>query len=61
MLNQEYQWAEPDAFYAGDKKRISVFATVRRIREQRWNMVKTADQYKYIYSFFAKWVSSNFN
>lgn len=36
-------WSEPDEFYGGVGKRVSVFATVRRIREQRWNMVKTLD------------------
>ncbi len=35
----------------GVKERVSVFGVVRRLREQRWNLVKTVDQYKYIYSF----------
>jgi protein tyrosine phosphatase len=43
----------PDDFYVeennSNKERISIFGTVRRLREQRWNLVKTADQYKYIY------------
>ena len=52
LKNEDFAWKEADDFYAGDHRRLSIFATVRRIREQRWNMVKTADQYKYIYSFF---------
>ena len=31
--------------------RISVFGTVRKLREQRWTMVKTEAQYKSIYEF----------
>ena len=49
----------PDPFYLeGQEKsmnRISVFGTVRRIREMRWNMVKNVEQYKYIYTFMKQW------
>jgi len=31
--------------------RISIFAIVRRLREQRWTMVRTELQYKSIYDF----------
>lgn len=31
--------------------RISVFSTVRKLREQRWTMVKTESQYSSIYEF----------
>ena len=31
--------------------RISVFSTVRKLREQRWTMVKTESQYRSIYEF----------
>ena len=45
----------PDPFYLDDEgknqERISIFSAVRRIREQRWDLVKNQDQYKYIYSF----------
>jgi hypothetical protein len=27
----------------GNKLRVSVFGTVRRLREQRWNLVKNAE------------------
>jgi protein tyrosine phosphatase len=54
----------PDDFYVeennSNKERISIFGTVRRLREQRWNLVKTADQYKYIYSFVGEWLKANF-
>ena len=31
--------------------KISVFATVRRLREQRWRMVFVLQQYEFIYAF----------
>ena len=31
--------------------RISVFSIVRRLREQRWTLVKTESQYRSIYEF----------
>lgn len=31
--------------------KISVFATVRRLREQRWRMVFVLQQYEFIYEF----------
>jgi hypothetical protein len=37
----------PDPFYLeldnSNNERISIFAVVRRIREQRWNLVKNAE------------------
>jgi len=33
------------------RPRISVFGTVRRLREQRWSMVKKQVQYGFIYDF----------
>eukprot|EP01016_Furgasonia_blochmanni_P054773 TRINITY_DN9068_c0_g1_i4.p1 TRINITY_DN9068_c0_g1~~TRINITY_DN9068_c0_g1_i4.p1 ORF type:complete len:354 (-),score=54.42 TRINITY_DN9068_c0_g1_i4:149-1150(-) len=33
--------------------RLSVFAVVRRLREQRWGMVNTAEQYAFIYELVA--------
>ena len=36
--------------------RISVFGTVRRLREQRLGMVQTKDQYLFIYSFMTQWI-----
>ena len=36
--------------------RISVFGTVRRLREQRWGMVQTKDQYDFLYKFMDFWI-----
>jgi receptor-type tyrosine-protein phosphatase gamma len=33
--------------------KLSVFGVVRRLREQRWGMVNTSDQYAFIYKFVA--------
>eukprot|EP00826_Nyctotherus_ovalis_P008723 TRINITY_DN12265_c0_g2_i2.p2 TRINITY_DN12265_c0_g2~~TRINITY_DN12265_c0_g2_i2.p2 ORF type:complete len:125 (+),score=29.73 TRINITY_DN12265_c0_g2_i2:908-1282(+) len=40
------------------RPRVSVFSIVRRLREQRWAMVKTESQYRSIYSFLAYYYSS---
>lgn len=37
--------------------RISVFGTVRRLREQRWGMVQTKDQYDFLYRFMEHWIN----
>jgi len=36
-----------------DKIKLSVFGVVRRLREQRWGMVNTSDQYTFIYKFIS--------
>jgi receptor-type tyrosine-protein phosphatase gamma len=36
-----------------DNVKLSVFGVVRRLREQRWGMVNTSDQYCFIYKFVA--------
>jgi protein tyrosine phosphatase len=36
-----------------DNVKLSVFGVVRRLREQRWGMVNTSDQYSFIYRFVA--------
>ena len=41
-------------------ERVSIFGTVRRIREQRWNLVKLCEQYKYIYAYMKLWLSKNY-
>ena len=33
-----------------------MFAIVRRLREQRWDMVPERDQYVYLYKFLSTWV-----
>ena len=42
------------------KPRISVFGAVRKMREQRWNMVKKQIQYSFIYDYFERWVRKNY-
>lgn len=37
---------------------LSVFKSVRLLREQRWGMVATDDQYSFIYKFMEYWISS---
>jgi len=36
-----------------DNVKLSVFGVVRRLREQRWGMVNTSDQYLFVYKFMA--------
>jgi protein tyrosine phosphatase len=38
---------------------ISIFGTVRRLREQRWNMVKKQVQYEFIYKHMVRWAALN--
>jgi protein tyrosine phosphatase len=39
---------------------MSVFNTVRKLREQRYGMVSSKEQYKYIYEFCIEWYKRNF-
>ena len=41
--------------------RVSIFGIVRRLREQRWGMVHTSEQYIYIYKFIDEAIKSMFN
>ncbi len=36
--------------------RISVFGTVRRLREQRYCMVQVQTQYQFIYEYVNQWI-----
>lgn len=45
-------------FDIGDEPSISVFKTVRRLREQRWGMVATEEQYEFIYKFMEYWIAN---
>ena len=38
---------------------ISIFGTVRRLREQRYNTVTQEVQYKFLYSYMRRWVCAN--
>ena len=53
----------PDHYYVEPEggERVSIFGIVRRLREQRWNMVKNAEQYKYVYTFAREWIKINSN
>ena len=37
---------------------VSVFGTVRKLREQRWGMVATEAQYEFIYRFMDYWIAA---
>ena len=41
--------------------RVSVFGTVRRLREQRWKMVQTKNQYDFLYKFMEQWTNNYLN
>ena len=40
------------------EKQVSVFRTVRLLREQRWGMVANEEQYSFIYEYMEHWISS---
>lgn len=60
------QRQEPDNFYSENPEnaqtsrhgwtRISLFSMIRRLREQRWCMVSTDQQYAYCYQFLTQWL-----
>lgn len=37
---------------------VSIFAIVRKLKEQRYMMVQTDSQYSYIYTFVSKWIEN---
>ena len=39
--------------------RVSVFGTVRRLREQRWGLVQTKEQYIFLYHYMEYWISKH--
>lgn len=40
---------------------MSVFNTVRKLREQRYGMVSSVEQYEYIYKFCIEWYKRNYS
>ena len=42
-----------------DPLRLSIFGAVRKIREQRMQMVKKECQYMFIYSYMERWMERN--
>ena len=51
-INKEFSGSGINGFY-------SVFNTVRKLREQRYNMVNDKEQYKYIYEYVWNWINRN--
>lgn len=43
-----------------ERIRVSVFGTIRRLREQRWGMIVNLKQYKFLYKFMEYWLISYF-
>lgn len=39
--------------------KLSIFGTVRRLREQRYNMVKEVEQYLFLYRYMTEWIQRN--
>lgn len=39
--------------------KLSIFGTVRRLREQRYNMCKEAEQYYFLYRYMTEWIQRN--
>ena len=37
--------------------KLSVFAVVRRLREQRWAMVQTTEQFELVYKFVSEFIA----
>jgi protein tyrosine phosphatase len=50
----ERQIAQKDSDYDAA---ISIFGTVRRMREQRWGTVQTRQQYEFMYKYLNVWIS----
>lgn len=42
----------------GQEPKLSVFGTVRRLREQRFCMVQSTCQYEFIYLYINYWLKS---
>ena len=44
---------------AGIEPRVSIFGTVRRLREQRCYMVKKQSQYVFLYTYMNLWIKND--
>jgi protein tyrosine phosphatase len=49
---------ESDIQNSSNLARVSVFATTRRLREQRWGMVSNEKQFKFMYKFMEYWITN---
>jgi len=45
-----------ERFHEFDKPRFSIFGTVRKIKEQRFGMVKTQKQYEFLYAYLESYL-----
>mmetsp|Transcript_24992 Transcript_24992/g.27676 ORF Transcript_24992/g.27676 Transcript_24992/m.27676 type:complete len:336 (+) Transcript_24992:255-1262(+) len=45
-----------ERFHDFDKPRLSIFGTVRKIKEQRFGMVKTQKQYEFLYAYMENYL-----
>lgn len=45
-----------DRFHDFEKERFSIFGTVRKIKEQRFGMVKTQKQYDFLYNYMERYI-----
>ena len=52
-------WAQKNAGIADPE--VSVFSTVRRLREQRYHLVQSLDQYEFLFHFYAYYLQTVFN
>jgi protein tyrosine phosphatase len=46
-----------EKFHNFEKERFSIFGTVRKIKEQRFGMVKTQKQYEFLYSYMERYIN----
>lgn len=53
---QSELWREGKPLTTG----ISIFGTVRRLREQRWGMVFVKTQYRFLYEFLDSYIRKEF-
>ena len=59
-MMKKMEWVDKE-YKDLNEVRVSVFACVRKMREQRWSMVKKQCQYNLIYGYLQKWVKGNFD
>jgi protein tyrosine phosphatase len=48
-----------ERFHDYEKPRFSIFGTVRKIKEQRFGMVKTQKQYEFLYAYMDHYITLN--
>lgn len=48
-----------ERFHDYEKPRFSIFGTVRKIKEQRFGMVKTQKQYEFLYGYMEHYLNKS--